>query len=145
MRALLCWPESAASQTLDGIAKGRTDYAATLAARGFLPPWYPQYAAQAGSCGRGAGSISTERSAIAAAEGGPDEYSSNARIIKAALCAGGRAAHMFVACTCLLVLARACMCASGWHIRWAHVLLLLLPCTTTLPSSCCCIALGTQI
>ncbi|KAF8055672.1 DHX57 [Scenedesmus sp. PABB004] len=82
-------------QVLEAIAKGRLDYAATLAGRGFLPDWYVDHlrARQQGgpsrddaAAGAPPGAASYGRAAVA--RGAPDEFSHNARIVKAALAAG---------------------------------------------------------
>jgi hypothetical protein len=80
---------------LEAIAKGRLDYAATLAARGFLPDWYvshlrslQQQGPAAADCGSSSAPGADVYGGSAVAGGAPDEYSHNARIVKAAICAG---------------------------------------------------------
>lgn len=80
---------------LEAIAKGRIDFANTLTQRGFLPPWYSRHlaamqqqgatvAAAAADADTGADVYGCE----ASGPGGPDEYSHNSRVIKAAIAAG---------------------------------------------------------
>lgn len=79
---------------LEAIAKSRLDYAVTLQQRGFLPTWYIDHLQQlqrhgvsfvvSDASGHGAEVYGT----AAVAPGAPDEYSHNARVIKAAICAG---------------------------------------------------------
>jgi hypothetical protein len=80
---------------LEAIAKGRLDYAATLAGRGFLPDWYvshlrtlQQQGPAAADCGSSSAPGADVYGGSAVAAGAPDEYSHNARIVKAAICAG---------------------------------------------------------
>eukprot|EP00882_Tetradesmus_deserticola_P010798 GHRQ01011407.1.p1 GENE.GHRQ01011407.1~~GHRQ01011407.1.p1 ORF type:complete len:312 (+),score=103.42 GHRQ01011407.1:429-1364(+) len=82
-------------QVLEAVAKGRLDYAATLAARGFLPDWYvshlrtmQQQGPAASDCGSSSAPGADVYGGAAVAGGAPDEYSHNARIVKAAICAG---------------------------------------------------------
>jgi hypothetical protein len=82
-------------QVLEAIAKGRLDYAATLAGRGFLPDWYvshlrtlQQQGPAAADCGSSSAPGADVYGGAAVAAGAPDEYSHNARIVKAAICAG---------------------------------------------------------
>jgi hypothetical protein len=99
---------------MDAIAASRVDFAGTLASLGFLPSWYvpemrasgaakPGANSSSGSgsgrcsggagnppadCGIGGAATAEAYGAMAAMAGGPDEFSSNSRMIKAALCAG---------------------------------------------------------
>lgn len=82
-------------QVLEAIAKGRLDYASTLAARGFLPEWYVDHLRKLQQQGASAilpnestGQGADVYGAAAVSCGAPDEYSHNARIVKAAICAG---------------------------------------------------------
>ena len=88
-------------QAMAAIAAGRADYARTLTALGFLPGWYVAERAAGGGGGgakglpgaKGSGGVGGATAAeaygaMAAAAGGPDEFSGNSRMIKAALCAG---------------------------------------------------------
>ncbi len=61
---------------MEAALQGRTEYAGILADLGFLPAGY------AGACSNGAQCPSEEEYAHY------DEYSGNARVIKAAICAG---------------------------------------------------------
>lgn len=90
-------------QVLEAIAKGRLDFANTLSARGFLPGWYTQHLAALQHKGMSAATATASAAAAASGggiggdvygpeavcPGGPDEYSHNSRIIKAAIAAGG--------------------------------------------------------
>lgn len=110
-------------QVLEAIAKGRLDYAATLAARGFLPDWYvshlrtlQQRGPAAADCGSSSAPGADVYGGSAVACGAPDEYSHNARIVKAAICAGGwRVRWLLPAATDVLI------CLSRWCVRdWVH-------------------------
>ncbi len=72
---------------MEAIKAGRADFAAALADLGFLPPEYVHSLRSGGRGGRDAKEGSSDSEAFTAA-GAADEYSSNARIVKAALCAG---------------------------------------------------------
>jgi hypothetical protein len=80
----------------EAIAKGRLDFANTLTQRGFLPPWYSRHLASlqqqgatvSGAAGAAAGAGADVYGSEAVAPGGPDEYSHNSRVIKAAIAAG---------------------------------------------------------
>jgi len=84
-------------QVLEAIAKGRIDFAATLQQRGFLPPWYSahlrdmQQQGAAVATAAAADSSAAVYGVDAVSVGGPDEFSHNSRIIKAAVAAGGAA------------------------------------------------------
>ena len=70
---------------MDAILDGRAEYAAILADLGFVPGEYVQHTRQGGlSAGLGGGAGPKHFTGA----GGLDEYAGNARVIKAALCAG---------------------------------------------------------
>jgi hypothetical protein len=89
---------------MEAIAAGRVDFAQTLASLGFLPGWYvAEMRASGGGRGGGGGakggyekgsgsvggaSAAEAYGAMASLPGGPDEFSGNSRMIKAAVCAG---------------------------------------------------------
>jgi ATP-dependent RNA helicase DHX57 len=79
-------------QALEAIHAGRLDYAANLSSMGFLPSWYLEHLRQEGHTSRplkvGGTTLPPSSSSIATEPGGPDEFSWNARIVKAALVAG---------------------------------------------------------
>eukprot|EP00775_Hariotina_reticulata_P004412 gene4412-4665_t len=88
---------SLSDQVLEAVAKGRLDFAVTLQQRGFLPEWYSGYLCQLqqqGSFDRSNGNRAVGTAGVdlygadAVAVGAPDEFSHNARIVKAAICAG---------------------------------------------------------
>lgn len=72
-------------QAMDAILDGRAEYASILADLGFVPGDYVQLTRQGGlSAGLGGGAGPKPFTG----PGGLDEYAGNARVIKAALCAG---------------------------------------------------------
>jgi hypothetical protein len=93
-------------QALETIHASRLDYAATLTSLGFLPDWYTSHLKQEAVHGPAVNAVNAVNGqrltrggddggdqapaldSYATEPGGPDEYSHNARVVKAALVAG---------------------------------------------------------
>lgn len=93
-------------QALEAICKGRLDLALVLQQRGFLPDWYLEHLKQLQRSGvfeRHPNDNSTPSAevygAIAVNSGAPDEHSHNARIVKAAICAGESVETLELVCS----------------------------------------------